>query len=1271
MRSVLLAMVLLAPLTGTAVGVPGAADGGQRTGGASGLDSALVAGRDSSGTVTVRPAPLSAPTAPEAPAAPARPPTPSPSPTATPTPAPDPFADPQLERGWPAYAFSGAGTYHAGPNINALVGDIDGDPQLEVLAQGTAVGPVYAFDHDGTPIEGWPDRSSTGTGYPTLGDLTPGSGRGLDVVMSYWPWPQSRITAKRGDGSVLPGRWPEALAMSPSAPVVTDVNGDGVDDVVARMYNDTVILDRYGNEVPWWHPTSASYMWREPTVADLDGDGRKEIISYGPSFENVIVQVWRWDGSFFPGFPLVLPSQYALADDFVSVGDVTGDGRPDLVFTTAAINHGPALAHVIDPLTLAQRTMTGYSGVAYSAEPALADLDGDGTLDVVVQTEHGLDAWHGDGTPLPGFPLPIGDPYYGQKASGDPVVGDVDGDQRPDIVLVAKSADLNTGRVYAFDAQGRTLAGFPKSTDGAWDFGMPAIADIDLDGRNEIIAVGQRLDYVEQKPTVWVWDLGGGPDGPVQWGQHKGGPRHEGVAGAPAAPPPLPAPQGTPATGTLSPVADIAPGGDGSVPRDVVPFGDGVAFSAWRPDVGRELFVSDGTAAGTRLVADIAPGPAGSGVRELAVAGDALYFVADDGVAGAELWRSDGTAAGTRRVADVRPGPRGSRPEWVTAFAAGVYFSADDGASGRELWRSDGTAAGTVLVADLKPGRLGGEPKDLVVYGGSLYFLGYNQYLASDGYIEARQFLQRLDEGGAPVFFVNAALNSGAYGEPDYGHVAWSAPLVTDGRTIWSVAGGAAQQLCTAEGYDAEPFYTEVAQIGPVTGGAAWTLLANCGTTLAPAGSPPPVAPRGLAGLAGQTWFAGTSADTGRELWSGDGTAAGTRLRNDLRPGAGGSDPTDITADRVRLLLSADADGRGREPWQVRPDGTAAGVADLWPGPGGSSPRGLVRSGTRWYFVADDPASGTELWSAPIETVAPTVTGTVPALVRGTVTATVAATDDLTPAPSLALACRVDARAWAACGPTYTATGLSTGTHTVTAQAIDQSGNVGTWTATFRSDVTPPAVPAFSAPTASTYLTSPVTYSYRSTDVGSTVASYDLRYRVATPTSGFSGYITPSGWAGRTSTSVPVGLSPGQEVCVSARARDAAGNVSAWSADRCTGMPLDDWSLSPSSGWTRTTGTAYFRGTATTTRTYAATLSKAGVTARRIAIVATTCPTCGSVSVYLGGVYVGAVSLTSSTTAYRRVLALPLLAANRTGTLLLRTRSTAFVAIDGVALRRT
>ena len=60
-----------------------------------------------------------------------------------------------------------------------------------------------------------------------------------------------------------------------------------------------------------------------------------------------------------------------------------------------------------------------------------------------------------------------------------------------------------------------------------------------------------------------------------------------------------------------------------------------------------------------------------------------------------ELWTTDGTSAGTKMVKDIDPGADGSAPEELHAFNGDIYFSADDGSHGRELWKSDGTAGGT------------------------------------------------------------------------------------------------------------------------------------------------------------------------------------------------------------------------------------------------------------------------------------------------------------------------------------------------------------------------------------------------------------------------------------------------------------------------------------------------------------------------------------------------------------------------------------------------
>jgi ELWxxDGT repeat protein len=103
---------------------------------------------------------------------------------------------------------------------------------------------------------------------------------------------------------------------------------------------------------------------------------------------------------------------------------------------------------------------------------------------------------------------------------------------------------------------------------------------------------------------------------------------------------------------------------------------------------GLELWTSDGTAEGTRLVKDILPGPDGAFPRDLTDVNGTLYFAAHDGLTGRELWKSDGTEAGTVRVADIHPGIGSAAPSALANVDGTLFFRATDGLEGTELWRT-------------------------------------------------------------------------------------------------------------------------------------------------------------------------------------------------------------------------------------------------------------------------------------------------------------------------------------------------------------------------------------------------------------------------------------------------------------------------------------------------------------------------------------------------------------------------------------------------------
>jgi ELWxxDGT repeat protein len=96
-----------------------------------------------------------------------------------------------------------------------------------------------------------------------------------------------------------------------------------------------------------------------------------------------------------------------------------------------------------------------------------------------------------------------------------------------------------------------------------------------------------------------------------------------------------------------------------------------------------------------------------------------LYFQAYSRQTGRELWKSNGTAAGTVLIKDINPGIGNSDSFNFTNVNGTLYFVANNGTQGHELWKSNGTAAGTVLVKDIVPGSSGSSPYNLTNVNGT------------------------------------------------------------------------------------------------------------------------------------------------------------------------------------------------------------------------------------------------------------------------------------------------------------------------------------------------------------------------------------------------------------------------------------------------------------------------------------------------------------------------------------------------------------------------
>ena len=425
-------------------------------------------------------------------------------------------------------------------NSSPAVADLDGDGQMEiVIGAGTinsskcTQGGVIVLEHNGQVKSGWPFRTRdeavaplgcTDTVYstPALGDLDQDGD--MEIVFGSF---DKGLYALHHNGSLVAG-FPITSA---------HYSRFGWDILVGRV---------------------ADTIWSSPALADLDQDGYLDIVIgtdegyFGNSYPGgslnwscpyVLPAGWASDycggslyavdrfGKLLPGFPRYMLETIQSSP---AIDDVDGDGDLEIFVGTGTFYNTFSTSHPTNGYRLfgfdhLGNDLPGWGGGkavggTVPASPVIGDIAGDERPEIIVAAmDSQLYAWHEDGTAVSGFPM-TPRTEFGNTSTFNVeksfVLADYDNDGKMEI-FIAQSWSI---AIIDGNGQQLTTTAFPNGLPLYYADGLqlntPAVGDVDGDGILELVASNSRLI---------VWDL---PDGAreADWPMHRQNAARTGVA---------------------------------------------------------------------------------------------------------------------------------------------------------------------------------------------------------------------------------------------------------------------------------------------------------------------------------------------------------------------------------------------------------------------------------------------------------------------------------------------------------------------------------------------------------------------------------------------------------------------------------------------------------------------------------------------------------------------------------------------------------------------
>lgn len=432
---------------------------------------------------------------------------------------------------------------HLGARATApRISDLDGDGEAEILLA-TAQGSLHALSPRGTPHQGWPRRGpisalveghgaqaafTSGPLDPDVREpileapsVAPAGASGFDYPVVVAVTAGGSLLALDNLGNPLPG-FPVRVAPRPSAPVLYDLDGDGVLEVVLSSGTRLYAYGLDGAARPGF-PVEVEELIGKPAAGNLDADPLPELVVAGTG------RMYVFDGAgvLEEGWPVDVTSAIAGLGEGLERGLLPApvlanlDEDEELEIVLAVRGGVPAAYDPSGMRTLEVRvgreevaegsdvSTLGAPLSASAGHPTVADVSGDGVLDLFLparpedqlqgldpehEPERMLAAWSlGAGGFVTGYPRRAQDPSPAPAAAAD-----LDGDRRIEWITGG-----GTHRLFAWGVGGSNPSLWPKLLGGAVDV-TPAVGDLDGDGLVEVVAV-------TSGGAVFVFRTGGRP----------------------------------------------------------------------------------------------------------------------------------------------------------------------------------------------------------------------------------------------------------------------------------------------------------------------------------------------------------------------------------------------------------------------------------------------------------------------------------------------------------------------------------------------------------------------------------------------------------------------------------------------------------------------------------------------------------------------------------------------------------------------------------------